>query len=126
LFINILFFEVEIIFSFSKIYLKDGVYSVRFANSSFCIELFFIPNLFLGFSLKHLLIVSRSNTEFKTPKALSKPIVPSLAVENSTFLCSISIGLWSDVIISIVPSFNPANKAFVSLEVLKGGFTFLF
>ena len=46
---------------------------------------------------------SKSKTELIAPKALSKPMVPSFASLNSTFLCSMSIGLWSDVIISITP-----------------------
>ena len=73
--------------------------------------------------VKAFIIVSKSKTEFIAPNKLSKPIVPNSAWLNSSFLCSISIGLWSEVIISITPSFTPLSSAFVSFFVRNGGVT---
>ncbi len=65
--------------------------------------------------------VSKSVAFCSAPKQLSRPILPYLAWSNSIFLCSISIGLWSLVTISMVPSLSPFFRAFISCSVLRGG-----
>ena len=85
------------------------------------IERFSKPKIALGLLVIFSIKSSKCKTEFTAPNALSKPITPSLASLNSTFLCSISIGLRSEVIMSITPDLIPFTRLFVSDFVLKGG-----
>ena len=72
-----------------------------------------------------LIIFSKStyfdNDVFSTPKADSKPIIPNLARSNSFFFDSISSGVWSETITSIVPSFIPLINALMSFFERSGG-----
>jgi len=81
------------------------------------------PKIAFGLLVKLSIKSFKFKTVLIAPNALSKPIVPSLASLNSSFLFSISIGLWSEVIISITPDCIPFCKASISVFVLKGGFT---
>ena len=87
----------------------------------------FIPKIFLGFMAIFWIIwsIPRSVKRCfpRRPKADSNPIIPFLALSNSTLLCSSSCGLWSVVITSIVPSFYAFINALLSFFVLNGGIT---
>ena len=72
------------------------------------------------------MIISRLNFSFRrqaSEKAVCKPIIPNSALSKATFLCSISSGVWSVHIASIVPSFNPSIKAEISSCVRNAGLT---
>ena len=81
-----------------------------------------MPERFLPL-VSNSIVFSVENIFCNAPKAVSKPIAPYEAFSNSTFFSSISIGQWSVVTKSITPSFKPLIKAFISLEVLRGGVT---
>ena len=67
----------------------------------------FVPIIFLGFVLIKSIIFDNSSLSFNTVliigNTVSNPIIPNLAFSNSHFLLSISIGVWSEDIASIVP-----------------------
>ena len=59
-------------------------------------------------------------------KAVSNPIIPFGAFDNSCAFSSSECGAWSVIMQSIVPSFSPSIIANLSFFSLSGGFIFAF
>ena len=117
-----LFLDLEIIFSLEKKYLTFGLNRERHAVWPSLIELFSIPKV--SFLLVNMsIVVFKSNKEFKAPYRDSKPVEPKSEFSKSVFFLSISIGVWSEVTKSIIPSFNPLINAFLCSSDLIGGKT---
>ena len=74
-------------------YSLSGLNKVRSAFMFSFIDVFVKPNIDLGFVVTAFIKSSKSTTVFVAENKLSKPMTPSLASLNSTFLCSTSIGL---------------------------------
>src|SRR5690554_2590327 len=105
------FLDLENMFSFSeKVYVNSGLKRVKFACCPTSRGWFSIPKMDFG-KVSLSIVVSKGRIQFKAPKADSSPITPSVALSNSNFLCSISNGLWSEVIMSIVPFLTPLTRA---------------
>ena len=86
------FFDLDWMFSFPKTHSLAVVKSEISALFPITIEgLLTLKTILLATNL--LTITSSGKIVCKAPKALSNPMVPSLAKSNSNFLCSMSNGL---------------------------------
>ena len=116
------FLDFDRMFSFPNVQFSSVVNSEISALLPFVIDgLSILKTSLLAVNL--LTITSSGKIVSKAPKALSNPMVPSLAKSNSNFLSSISSGLWSEVIQSIVPSKTASTKAFLVASSRNGGNT---
>ena len=109
-------------FSLVKVQLLFVLNKLKLAVAPIFISFSSIPKSNFA-AVSFSITTSNGRTVCKAPKALSKPIVPSFAKSNYNFLCSISTGLWSDDIQSIVPSITALIKAFLVASSRKGGAT---